>query len=162
MSRPAREDFGILLNLAFNRFKDELNASLATAGYDDIGPSFGYVFRLLADGSRSLTEVAAHLQMTAPGALKVVEDMVAKGYVSRSADAQDKRVKQLALTARGKAALKLARQFHDRFEKGLAKRLGEPSLLATRSVLESIAAVPADAVASARPRPLQSIARNRS
>lgn len=158
---PAREDFGILLNLAFNEFRLALQKALADAGYDDIGPSYGYVFRLLAEGSCSLTELAAQLQMTAPGALKVVDDMAANGYVSRSADANDKRVKQLALTAKGQAALKLARQFHARFEKNLARKMGEPDLAATRAVLEAIAA-PAAPAGRARPRPIASLASRRS
>ena len=41
-------DFGVLLNLAFGSFKAGLHAELARAGFDDVGPSFGYVFRLLA------------------------------------------------------------------------------------------------------------------
>ncbi len=136
MSRSDPQDFGVLLNLAFAAFKDALNADLAAAGFDDIGSSFGYVFRLLADAPCNLSELAAQLGMTSPGALKVVDDMVTKGYVSRNADAGDRRVKRLELTRRGRAALDRARLFHQTYEQSLAQQVGPRKLAATRELLE--------------------------
>jgi DNA-binding MarR family transcriptional regulator len=96
------EDFGVLLNLAFGAFKQELHAELARVGFDDVGPSFGYIFRLLARNKPSnLRDVAAALRITAPGALKVVNDMVEKGYVERQECPGDARQKLLTLTPRG-------------------------------------------------------------
>ena len=140
MSSPEPLDFGVLLNVAFVAFKDALDADLAAAGFDDIGTSFGYVFRLLAEAPCSLSELAVQLGMSAPGALKVVDDMVAKGYVSRSADADDRRVKWLELTGRGRAALARARSFHGKYEQALAQRVGERQVSATRKLLEAMAA----------------------
>ncbi len=140
MSSDEPLDFGVLLNVAFVAFKDALDADLAAAGFDDVGSSFGYVFRLLADAPCSLSELAAQLGMSAPGALKLVDDMVAKGYVSRSPDADDRRVKRLALTDRGRAALGRARAFHARYESALGQRLGAREVAATRRVLEAMAA----------------------
>ncbi|WOB06110.1 MarR family winged helix-turn-helix transcriptional regulator [Piscinibacter gummiphilus] len=140
MSSPEPLDFGVLLNVAFAAFREALDADLAAAGFDDIGTSFGYVFRLLAEVPCNLSELAAQLGMSSPGALKVVDDMVAKGYVSRSTDADDRRVKRLALTARGRAALSRARAFHARYEQAVAERLGAREVAATRKVLEAMAA----------------------
>jgi DNA-binding MarR family transcriptional regulator len=140
MSSPEPMDFGVLLNVAFVAFKEALDADLAAAGFDDIGTSFGYVFRLLAQAPCSLSELAAQLGMTSPGALKVVDDMVAKGYVSRSADADDRRVKRLELTDRGRAALARARSFHERYERALVQRLGKRQVADARNLLEAMAA----------------------
>ncbi len=140
MSNPEALDFGVLLNVAFAAFKEALDADLAAAGFDDIGTSFGYVFRLLAGGPCNLSELAARLGMSSPGALKVVDDMVAKGYVSRTVDAVDRRVRQLELTDRGRAALGRARSFHDKYEQALAQRLGVRQVAAARKVLEAMAA----------------------
>jgi DNA-binding MarR family transcriptional regulator len=151
MSTDADQDFGVLLNLAFLSFREALDADLAAAGYDDLGASFGYVFRRLAQGQCSLTELADQLGMTLPGALKVVEDMVRKGYVERLEDPVDRRVKRLALTARGKAALRRARQFHASYEQALTTRWGASKITALRHVLEGMVA---DAGPRARrPRP---------
>jgi DNA-binding MarR family transcriptional regulator len=140
MSSSEPLDFGVLLNVAFAAFKDALDADLAAAGFDDIGSSFGYVFRLLTEAPCSLSELALRLGMSSPGALKVVDDMVAKGYVSRSADADDRRVKRLELTERGRAALSRARSFHEKYEQALAQRLGARQVAATRKLLEAMVA----------------------
>ena len=140
MSSPEPLDFGVLLNVAFVAFKEALDADLAAAGFDDIGTSFGYVFRRLDEAPCSLSELAAQLGMSAPGALKVVDDMVAKGYVSRSADADDRRVKRLELTERGRAALGRARSFHRQYEQALAQRLGARQVALARGLLEAMAA----------------------
>ncbi len=152
MSTTEPVDLGVLLNIAFNAFKGALEKDLAAAGFDDIGPSFGYVFRLLADGDSSLGDLADKLQITPPGALKLVESMVAKGYVSRSADPSDKRVKRLRLTRRGRAALRRARDFHARCEQTLRERLGSREVAAARRVLDWLAGT-GEAAASQRPRP---------
>ncbi len=140
MSRKKSLDFGVLLNLAFGAFKVRLHAHLGAKGFDDLGPSFGYVFRLLAEGPSSLREVAEQLGMSAPGALKIIDDMVAKDYVQRSADAQDGRIKRLTLTPRAQKAMALAAAFHAQFEREVAARVGNPQAAALRAVLEDIVA----------------------
>jgi DNA-binding MarR family transcriptional regulator len=126
-------DIGILLGLAYAGFVDELRADLAARGFADLGPSYGYVFRVLGDGERSLSELAGLLGMTLPGAGKIVDEMEARGYVERHPDASDRRVKQLRLSPRGRAALKAAQAFHRRFERRL------PDGPALRAALEGIA-----------------------
>jgi DNA-binding MarR family transcriptional regulator len=113
-------DIGILLGLAYGAFVDEMHADLAGRGFADLGRSYGYVFRVLGDGDRSLSELAGLLGMTLPGAGKIVDEMEARGYLERRPDASDRRVKRLRLSARGRAALTAARAFHRRFERRLA------------------------------------------
>ena len=100
-----------------------------------------------------LSELARQLHMTSPGALKLVDDMVAKGYVSRTPDATDKRVKRLGLTRRGRAALKRAREFHARCERALIDRVGSRRVAATREVLRMLAATD-EGNRPPRPRPV--------
>jgi DNA-binding MarR family transcriptional regulator len=132
------EDFGVLLNMAFGAFKEGLHAAMMAEGFDDVGSSFGYVFRLLDGHPASLREVARHLAITPQGALKIVDDMVAKGYVERLDHPGDGRIKLLSLTVRGRAALSSARRHHKRFEKALAGRIGAANAQATRAALEDI------------------------
>jgi len=94
-------DFGILLGLAFRTFVEEMHADLAARGFDDLGRSYGYVFRVLGDGDRSLSELAALLGMTLPGAGKIVDEMERRRYVERRPDRVDRRVKHIALSRRG-------------------------------------------------------------
>ena len=134
------QDFGILLNLAFGAFKRQLHAELARIGFDDIGASFGYVFRLLANGPSNLSDVAASLGITAPGALKIVDDMVDKGYVERRKHPGDARQKLLTLTPRAHRAMAAAHDFHVAFERSLADRIGARRASAARAALEAIVA----------------------
>jgi len=133
-------DFGVLLNLAFGALKHEMHAHMADAGFDDLGPSFGYVFRLVDQDSPSLGELAARLDITPQGALKIVADMVDKGYLHRIDDGTDGRIKRVALSARGKRALAEARRFHGLFERDLGSRLGARRVATARAVLEAIIA----------------------
>src|SRR4249919_1384816 len=131
--RDDRIDFGILLGLAFRAFVDEMHADLAARGFDDLGRSYGYVFRVLGDADRSLSELAAMLGMTLPGAGKIVDEMERRRYVERRPDRVDRRVEHIALSRRGRAALAVARAFHRDFE----ERLPDPSRL--RRGLERLA-----------------------
>jgi DNA-binding MarR family transcriptional regulator len=120
----AEHDFGILLGLAYDAFVADLNDHLRGAGFDDIGRSFGYVFRLLADDDLTLRELADALEMTSQGAMKIVDEMERTGYVVRIPDAGDGRVKRLHLTDKGRSALRAARRFHRDYERRLARHLG--------------------------------------
>jgi DNA-binding MarR family transcriptional regulator len=124
--------------VAFGVFKTGLHEYLAEAGFEDVGRSFGYVFRLLKPKPLNLQAVASLLEITPQGALKLINDMVAKGYVERRDDPTDGRVKKLALTARALKAMAVARRFHAKFESDLADRIGARRAAAMRLALEDI------------------------
>lgn len=133
-------DLGVLLNLAFGSFKEQLHQHLAQRGYADIGSSFGYVFRLLKNNPQNLKQVADSLAMTPQGALKIINDMVLKAYVQREDDASDARVRLLHLTPRALALMEVAHAFHQAFENQLSERLGASKVTAMRAALEQIVA----------------------
>jgi len=147
-SAPA--DFGVLLGIAYGAFKEKLHAHLSEAGFDDLGPSYGFVFRALADAPLSLAELAERLQISPQGAHKVIAEMVDRGYVEREDDERDRRVRRLHLSSRGRAALKAARRFHARVERELVDALGATKLTAARTVLEAFLASDEVAVATSR------------
>ncbi|MES2041087.1 MAG: MarR family transcriptional regulator [Pseudomonadota bacterium] len=133
-------DLGVLLNLAFGSFKEQLHQHLAKQGYADVGSSFGYVFRLLENNPQNLKQLADSLCMTPQGALKIINDMVLKAYVQRVDDDSDARVRLLHLTPRALALMKVARAFHQEFEDRLSERIGASKVKAMRAVLEQITA----------------------
>jgi DNA-binding MarR family transcriptional regulator len=137
-------DFGISIALAYAAFVEELREDLSRAGYDDLHASFGYVARALDRAPMTLRELADHLGVTSQGALKIVDEMEAGGYLERAPDPADGRAKRLALTERGNAALAQARGFHRRFERNLGRRLGKTALAETRRVLEEMVKSRAD------------------
>jgi DNA-binding MarR family transcriptional regulator len=134
----SRDDFGILLGLAFQRFVDALNADLHQRGFTDLGASFGYVLRALASEPLTTTQLGARLQLTPQGAAKIVDDMVRHGYVERREDSSDRRAKLLFLAPRGRRALRAARAFHRSFERGFARAHGDALALTLREALERL------------------------
>ncbi|MDP1891538.1 MAG: helix-turn-helix domain-containing protein [Gemmatimonadaceae bacterium] len=152
MTRPV--DIGILFGLAYQAFTDALHADLAAHGFTDLGAAYGYVFRALARESLHLHELASRLGMTDQGASKIVNQMVARGYVERRPDPHDGRAKELRLAARGRAALATARRFHAAYERRLRTRLGHRRVSAARRWLEDIVADTGSDAATARLRAL--------
>jgi DNA-binding MarR family transcriptional regulator len=56
---------------------------VAQAGYADVRPSFGFVIRALGAASLTLTQLAERLGGTTQAAIKVVDEMEARGFVER-------------------------------------------------------------------------------
>jgi DNA-binding MarR family transcriptional regulator len=131
-------DLGILLGLAYQDFVDQLNAHLQERGFDGIRPSFGYVFRALLVEELTASLLAARLGITAPGAGKLVEEMVTAGYVERLDDPNDARSRKLRLSRRGRRVVAEARRFHERFEERLAEAHGARAVATLREVLEAM------------------------
>ncbi|MEZ5831113.1 MAG: MarR family transcriptional regulator [Dongiaceae bacterium] len=150
-AREDDTDFGILLHLAFARFKDALHAQLEREGFDDLGSSFGFVFRALDGAPLKLRDLAERLGITPQGALKIIDEMVAKKYVQRFADPADGRATLLSLAPRGEKAIAAAKRFHRRFEAELARRLGARRVADARTVLTALADGSDAPAAGARP-----------
>jgi len=148
-------DLGILLGLAYQGFTDELRATLAAQGFDDLGGAYGYVFRALATEELSQRELASRLAITDQGMAKILAEMIDRGYVERRADADDARVKRLRLAKRGRDALAAARRFHATFERRLTREAGAAAVLTLRRVLEIVSrSNEPDDFAQARLRPM--------
>jgi DNA-binding MarR family transcriptional regulator len=135
---PPRDDFGVVLGLAYHAFVGRLNLHLAQRGFTDIRPAFGYVFRALAERSLTSGQLAARLGITAQGAGKLVDHMVAAGYVERRPDPSDRRTRWLELTPRGQAALSAAHDFHAAVERDLSASVGAARVRSLREVLERL------------------------
>jgi DNA-binding MarR family transcriptional regulator len=147
-------DFGVLLGLAYGNFVAEMRAALAEEGFGDLHRSFGYVARLLDEREASIKELADLLGLTSQGAVKVVDELQADGYVRRVSDPSDGRVRRVQLTERGREALGRARAFHARFEAGLAERMGPSAAGTIRSALTELAHVDESGATASAIRPM--------
>jgi DNA-binding MarR family transcriptional regulator len=133
-------DLGILLALAYQEFVREMRETAHAAhGFDDLGRSDGYVFRALAAGPRTVSDLAVRLGISKQGAGQIIEDMERRGYVERRADPSDGRARLVFLSARAEAALGVARDFHQAYERRLARRCGRDTVAALRAALEAMA-----------------------
>lgn len=135
-----RSDLGILVLLAYQGFVHLLHSAMAERGHDDLGRSDGVVFRMVAARPRTVSELAAGMEITKQGAAQIVEDMERRGYVVRRPDPTDARARLVELTGRGRSALEVARAFHRTYEQKLTRAHGRESVDAVRAVLAAMAA----------------------
>jgi DNA-binding MarR family transcriptional regulator len=133
-----RDDLGIQLGLAYAAFVEWLNAQMADAGFDDLGATFGYIFRALADGPATLSDLAAGLHMTTQGTAKILAEMEAREYVSRQPHPTDARSRLVQLADRGQRALDTAHALHRRYEERLVGQVGADSVVALRRALAAV------------------------
>ena len=78
----------------FKRFMDESDLSVSQVGT---------IMHLHHCGNAGISDVAEHLGITAPAVSQMVDRLVQQGVLERTEDPQDRRSKQISLTARGKA-----------------------------------------------------------
>ncbi|MGW1991253.1 MarR family winged helix-turn-helix transcriptional regulator [Embleya sp. NPDC001921] len=136
-------DFGLLLGSAYQAFVQELHAHLAERGFPVMGSSYGFVLRTLDREATTATQLGERLGITAQGAAKVVDEMVAVGYVERRPDPTDKRAKRLHLAPGGVAMLTAVREFHAEYERRLTQQVGAQDVAAVRRVLAAMVATSA-------------------
>ncbi len=121
-----------------------------------LGPTVTAALSTIAKhGPLTLGDLAAREQVAPPTITKVVEKMVAAGLIERSADARDRRVSLVSVTALGSAQLE---DFRNRRRSWLSERLGEldadalDRLEAAAEVLERLVAMPPSRHAAAEAR----------
>jgi DNA-binding MarR family transcriptional regulator len=128
-------DFAILVVGAHRLVADRLNAAVEAAGIPDMRAPFGFVIRALAEAPLELTALADRLGVTKQAAIKVVDEMEARGFLTREPHPTDRRAKHLTLTAQGRAVRAAALAESHRMEAELRAALGDADVDAFRRVL---------------------------
>lgn len=120
----------------------DLDADLAERGYPDLRPGHAALFLSIdrRAGSR-ITELAEEARLTKQGMMAIVDDLEARGYVRRVADATDARAKLVRLTARGRRAAAECRRAVQAVDQRTKRRLGDTYDVLV-DVLEELAAPP--------------------
>jgi DNA-binding MarR family transcriptional regulator len=138
--RQPASDLGILVLVGYQGFVRQLHADLAERGFDDPGRSDGVVMRVLHARSRTVSELAGLLEISAQGTAQIIEDMERRGLVVRRPDPDDARARLVVLSDRGREVIAAARAFHRRFESRMRRRHGAAAIETFRAVLEDMAA----------------------
>ncbi len=132
-----------LLDIVFEALLAEFRSELEAAGYDDIRPTHGCIFRFVREDGMRLTELATLAGMTKQSVGEVVDDLAALGYVERVPDPDDRRAKLISLTAKGEEAQRVGYGLFAKLEDRWSERYGPERLEAMRALLEEIAATEA-------------------
>ena len=132
-----------LLDMASEAMFEEFREELVEAGYGDIRPTHGCVFRFVREDGMRLTELATLAEMTKQSIGEIVDDLASRGYVERFPDPADKRAKLIRLTAKGEQAQSVGFGLFVKLEQRLAERYGAERVAAMRELLEEVAATEA-------------------
>jgi DNA-binding MarR family transcriptional regulator len=124
-----------LFAMAYRLLVDELHERLAERGWSDVRQAYGFVLLALRDGPASLRELPGTLGTSKQAVSKLVDAMVAAGYVERAVDPDDARAKQVGLSPRGQELLATVEDVYRELESGWAEVLGHDRLAALRQDL---------------------------
>ncbi|OJY48206.1 MarR family winged helix-turn-helix transcriptional regulator [Pseudonocardia sp. 73-21] len=98
---------------------------LHAAGHADLRTSHGYVVQHVVEGPRPVGEIATRMGITQQAVSKTVGELVGIGYLERTTDPADARVRLVGLSARGRTAVTATRRIRDEVQSELAAVLGE-------------------------------------
>lgn len=113
-----------LFAMAYRTLIDDLHVGLRVRGWTDVRPAFGFVLLAARERSTTATELAALMGTTKQAASKLVDTMVAAGYVERTGGAADARQRAVALTVRGRALLATVEDLYVELERSWAAVIG--------------------------------------
>ena len=125
-----------LLDAATESVLAEFRRELEEAGYADIRPTHGCVFRFVRDDGMRPTELARLAGMTKQSVGELVDDLVDLGYVERIPDPEDRRAKLICLTDRGIEAQRVGFGLLADVEDRWAERFGATRMKQLRKLLE--------------------------
>lgn len=129
-----------LLDIVSEAFFTEFRAELEQSEFGDVRPTHGCVFRYVQGEGLRLTEIAERAKLTKQSVGEIVDDLVARGYVQRIPDPEDRRAKLICLTERGERAQAHGRRLFAKVEKRWAERYGAERITQLRELLEEVAA----------------------
>jgi DNA-binding MarR family transcriptional regulator len=124
-----------LFAIGYRALVDGLHERLAARGWTDVRPAYGFVLLALRNGPASLRDLPAALGTSKQAVSKLVDAMVADGYVARDGDPRDARAKRVELSAKGRDLLAAVEEVYQELESGWADVLGARRLAALRADL---------------------------
>jgi DNA-binding MarR family transcriptional regulator len=117
-------DLVTAVNLAGLALTAETVRRLHAAGYADLRTAHGYVVQHVVEGPRPVGDIAARMGVTQQAVSKSVGELVGLGYLERTPDADDARVRLIGLSERGRAAVETTRRIRAEVESELTATLG--------------------------------------
>jgi DNA-binding MarR family transcriptional regulator len=137
-SEPFVDTMGIpgLLRGARKAYGNAIRDAFADAGFDDIPRNGAYVLARVYDNNSPLARLTRELGISKQAVSQLIDTMVMRGYLERSADTEDRRRMLISLTARGKAAAQVSWEAASEVDAELARRLTPDGVQALRAGLK--------------------------
>jgi DNA-binding MarR family transcriptional regulator len=132
---PGPAEIPALLRLARGGYGNTISSCLARAGFDDLPRNGPFLLSSLAAGADSVAGLIRGLGVSRQAASQLVDTMVLRGYLSREANATDRRRMTIELTDRGRAAAAEIEAGTRQVDDELAQLLSPAELAGLRSGL---------------------------
>jgi DNA-binding MarR family transcriptional regulator len=116
-----------LLAIAFRSMIDGLHEQLSQRGWTDVRPAYGFVLLAARHDTTTATEIAVLMGTSKQAASKLVDGMVAAGYLDRL-PAGDARQRPVGLSERGHQLLAVVEEIYRQIEGDWAEVIGQRSV----------------------------------
>jgi DNA-binding MarR family transcriptional regulator len=127
-----------LFAMGYRRLVDGLHEELPRRGWSDVRPAFGFVLLALREQPASLRDLPATLGTSKQAVSKLVDAMVAAGYVQRGTDPRDARATLVQLSAHGRQLLAAVEEVYADLEREWTAVLGTERLAGLRADLTTV------------------------
>jgi len=136
-TRPGTQpSVSALLFSAYRAMESRIFGALRQAGYGDVTPAQGRVFRVIGpDGSR-LTDIAQAARVTKQTAGFLVDQLIRAGYVVRVPDPADARARLIKIAPKGSAVIPIGAAVVAGVEAEWAALLGQERMQMLRETLQ--------------------------
>jgi DNA-binding MarR family transcriptional regulator len=134
----AQLDLGLAALFAGQAVAEVVCVRLEARGFTGLRFSHGFLVQRLVESEQSIAALAAALGVTQQAVSKTVAELERLGYVRRRADPADRRVRLVALTDRGRAAVTAAREERAAVEAELRERRGPRGVAAATKVMREV------------------------
>ena len=130
--------FPALLRGARATYGAAIRTALVEAGFDDVPRNGAFVLGGIARTGAPLSEVVNDLGSSKQTVGQLIDTLVARGYLDRAVDPDDRRRLTVTLTDRGVAAARAVRSAVDDVDEQLATRVGKRQIADTRATLGAL------------------------
>jgi DNA-binding MarR family transcriptional regulator len=127
-----------LLAAAARQAIDEVHSRLSEEGHPGIRPAHGYALVALGEEGLTIAGLGERLGITKQGAGKLVTALEDLGYITREADADDRRAQRVSVSARGADLLAKSVAAQADLERRWGRQVGREQAATLRSALEQI------------------------
>jgi DNA-binding MarR family transcriptional regulator len=127
-----------LLRRVNQRYRGAIGSAVAGDGFDDLPQQAWWVVDALADQEQDASQLVALMGVSRQAVSKLVETLVAGGYLVRRPDERDRRRVRLGLTEKGGRAARAVRRAVDQVDARLADDLPPGGLEQLRDLLVTL------------------------
>ena len=127
-----------LLRAARWAYGAAIHHALTHAGFDDVPRDGAYVIGAIARNGAPLETIIRQLRRSKQAAGQLVDTLVARGYLEREVNPEDRRRLNIVLTPRGIEATEAIRSAVEKVDADLTERVGAVHIRHTRATLAAL------------------------